>query len=451
MKELEQLSKPELIAIILELRKQNELLCKQVEELHKEVESLRKEVESLRSGSDSNNKNTPHWVKASKPKSEKKERMKRAEAPVRRKETPTEAVCHAVEHCPDCGRPLSGGWVHRTRQVIEIPITPVRIIDHIIIARRCGVCGRRHIPRVDLSQEVIGNHRVGVGLMSLVSYLRITCRIPIRTIQKLLKMVYGLHLGAGELVEILHTVADKGYADKQKLLSEIRGSPAVNADETGWREDGANGYIWSFSTPDVRYLVYNKSRSGDIPKEVIGDDFTGVVGCDFYSGYNGLLCDKQRCWVHLLRDMRKLKEDHPDNPKVSAWVKSIRDIYDRAREFESEDHLCRKRQRYVYQRELHRLVKGYAKMDVPQRVLSKRIENYLSELFVFVEYPEVPSENNAAERAVRPAVIARKVSGGTRSEKGSNTKMTLMSLFGTWALRGINPIEACRQMLVASE
>ena len=307
----------------------------------------------------------------------------------------------------------------------------------------------RHIPSVVLSQDVVGNHRVGVGLMSLVAYLHITGRIPLRTIQKLLEMVYGLHLGTGEIVDILHTVADKGKTQKEDLLSEIRSSPAVNADETGWREDGDNGYIWSFSTPSVRYLIYNKSRSGEIPKEVIGDEFMGVVGCDFYAGYNGLLCDKQRCWVHLLRDLHKLKEAHPDDPRVGSWVDSIRDVYDHAKEFESEDSLCRKRKRYTLERELHRLSKGYAKRDVPQRVLAQRIENFISELFVFVEYPEAPSENNAAERAVRPAVIARKVSGGTRSPKGSSTKMTLMSLFYTWTLRGVDPIAACRQMLVA--
>ena len=72
---------------------------------------------------------------------------------------------------------------------------------------------------------------------------------------------------------------------------------------------------------------------------------------------------------------------------------------------------------------------------------------HLEELFMFVEYPDVPSENNGAERALRPCVIMRKVCGGTRSEKGSQTKMTLLSLFGTWHVRGLDMLDSCRQLL----
>ena len=85
----------------------------------------------------------------------------------------------------------------------------------------------------------------------------------------------------------------------------------------------------------------------------------------------------------------------------------------------------------------------------PQRVLAKRIDSFLGELFPFVDCEGVPPDNNAAERAVRPAVIARKVSGGTRSTRGSNTRMILMSLFGTWNLNGLDPLAACTAMLTA--
>ena len=87
----------------------------------------------------------------------------------------------------------------------------------------------------------------------------------------------------------------------------------------------------------------------------------------------------------------------------------------------------------------------------PQHVLAKRICQYLPELFTFVEYPSVASSNNAAERAIRPAVIARKISGGTRSAKGSQTKTRLMSVFATWSLQGKEPIAACAQMIIAAQ
>jgi transposase len=105
----------------------------------------------------------------------------------------------------------------------------------------------------------------------------------------------------------------------------------------------------------------------------------------------------------------------------------------------------RKRQRRRFEARLLELATPYP--TAPQRVLAQRIERYGHEMFTFVEDPRIPPENNAAERAVRPAVIARKVSGGSRSDDGTKTRMTLMSLFGTWLLRGLDGVEACRALL----
>ncbi|MEN6519587.1 MAG: transposase [Armatimonadota bacterium] len=93
------------------------------------------------------------------------------------------------------------------------------------------------------------------------------------------------------------------------------------------------------------------------------------------------------------------------------------------------------------------LADPYLGKKKPQSTLAGRIEKHLAELFVFVEEPNVPSDNNAAERSVRPSVIARKISGGTRSEKGSKTRMVLMSIFGTWKLRGLDTFTECHKLL----
>jgi transposase len=87
----------------------------------------------------------------------------------------------------------------------------------------------------------------------------------------------------------------------------------------------------------------------------------------------------------------------------------------------------------------------------PQRGLGRRIVQHLAELFVFVVDPAVPATNNAAERSLRPLVVSRKISGGTRSATGSATKMALASLFGTWRAQGLNPLHQCRQLLAAPQ
>ena len=93
------------------------------------------------------------------------------------------------------------------------------------------------------------------------------------------------------------------------------------------------------------------------------------------------------------------------------------------------------------------LCQPFLDQEVPQRVLCQRVQRFLEQLFTFVVDPRVPPDNNAAERAVRPLAVCRKISGGTRSERGSDTKGILASLFGTWRLKALNPFLACCQLL----
>jgi transposase len=434
-----------------ELIAENGVLRERLVLLEAEVEMLR----SMLSGGGKGSSAAP-FVKPNRQErreAQRAKRKKRKKSFSRKREIPTEVVEHRLDKCPDCGRKLSGGWVHSRRQVIEIPETPVRVIEHVVIAGWCGACGKRHIPRLEMSSEVMGNSRFGVRLMSVVADMATNCRMPHRTIQRILGALYGLRISVGEISELLHRVADRGVNAYRDLLCEIRGSPVVNADETGWREDGVNGYIWSFSTPKVRYLVRDRSRASEVVTRTLGDEFAGVLVSDFYGAYNAYEGVKQRCWVHLLRDLKSLREKHPKNKSVEQWVGHVKSTYERAKEAATGNYdqmqRCRLRQRF--EARMLRLATPYRDAkNAPQRVLAKRIESFLGELFSFVDCEGVPSDNNAAERAVRPAVIARKVSGGTRSKKGSNTRMTLMSLFGTWNLRGLDPLTTCKAMLAGT-
>jgi hypothetical protein len=284
--------------------------------------------------------------------------------------------------------------------------------------------------------------------------------MTVRSIQHYLKAAYQVHLSVGEIVKVLHAVASKGKDTYRNLLNEVRASAFVHLDETGWREDGRNGYLWVAATPTLRCFVYRKSRAGQVADELVGKDFDKVLIADFYAGYNHFACRKQRCWVHLLRDLHKLRESVPEDKAVGAWIDAVIDVYALARYYQNECrkkklHGCgifdRRRMREQFEEDLAALATPYAGKQslAPQRILAERILNFRNELFTFVEFPRVPSENNAAERAIRPAVIARKVSGGTRSEKGSDTKTTLMTLFQTWRAQGKDPIVQCQQMLAA--
>ena len=397
----------------------------------------------------------PSWVKANRPDRPRKERQKRAHGFARQREEPTHRVEHATASCPDCGTLLRGGRVRRRRQIITIPQVRARVSEHVVLERTCRKCGQRWSPEPDWSALAVGRQRVGISVQQEVCVLREECRLPYGVIQRYLKWRCGLGLSVGELVALVRGVAQRGQEEYHQLQEEIRASPVVYGDETGWREDGRNGYLWSFSTPKVRCFLRRASRGGPVVEEVLGDEFDGVLVSDFYGAYNVHQGLHQRCWTHLLRDIHQLKEKHFQHQGLAGWAQQVREVYDQAQAYPGPDpglpetvrQSQRVKQQQQFQEQLWSICQPYVGSDAPMRVLCQRVERFLPELFTFVAEPRASADNNAAERSLRPTVVSRKISGGTRSPEGSNTKSVLASLFGTWRLRGRNPYQALNSIL----
>ena len=397
----------------------------------------------------------PSWVKANRPARSKGERRKRPHGFGRRRDEPTHRVEHATANCPDCGISLQGGRVCGSRQVITLPRVRARVTEHVVLERTCQKCRKRWAPEPDWSAITAGRQRMGISVQSEVSVLREECRLPFRVIQRYLKWRFGLRLSVGELTALTRGAAERSQEEYTRLRQEIRASPVVYGDETGWRQDGRNGYLWSFSTPKVRYFLYRPGRSQRVVEEVLGDEFEGVLVSDFYGAYNVYQGPHQRCWTHLLRDVHQLNEQYPQDQDLARWSQQVREVYDHAQAYPGPDpglpetvrRSRRVKQQQQYQQQLWAMGKPYLVSDAPMRVLCERVERFLPELFTFVAEPQASADNNAAERSLRPPVVSRKISGGTRSEQGSETKSILASLFGTWRLQERNPYQALQSIL----
>lgn len=446
MADMTSLSKEELLLLVTQQQEMIALLLKQIEELKAEIERLK--------GGGKTKTPPPDWVKANtkkpEPPPQKTPRKQRKHSFVRLREAPTEEVVHACYECPDCGRTLTGGSVRSQRQILELPDIALRVIEHLFVERYCGVCKKRCTPKGDLSEQAVGQSRFGPRVHALVAYLRFVGRLPVSAITSLLSSFCRLKVSKGEVIALLSTVATLGANAYEALRTRLTESSYVHGDETGWREGGQNGYLWSFCTPDACYFTYPKTRAGHVVTDVLGEKYQGIVVSDFYGGYNRHNGLHQRCWVHLLRDVHKLKEQFPTQG-VLDWCQQLRNLYDRAREFSSAVPKERVSARFGFQRELYALAAPFTSTNLPQSTLCKRLLQFEGELFTFVEHPHVPSENNFAERAIRPRVIARKISGGTRSEAGSLTMAVLSSLFATWHLRGEECLEECLKMLTQAQ
>ena len=243
-------SRDVLIAIIVQ---QQEVIA----ELQTMIERLERRIAELEGRAKPGGPPRMPGLKSSsgrKPPAQQQPRKQRRHGFARQRMTPTHRVEHVVENCPDCGAHLTGGWVQRTREVIELPVVPAQVTEHVFIARS-PACRRRCIPPAELDGVVLGQQRLGVNLISLIATLREEGRLPIRSIQWYLRTVHQLRLSVGAIVSAIHQTAQQAQPAVAAMVDRIRASPVVHADETGWRQSGNNGYVWTFSTPTERYFL----------------------------------------------------------------------------------------------------------------------------------------------------------------------------------------------------
>ena len=202
--------------------------------------------------------------------------------------------------------------------------------------------------------------------------------------------------------------------------------------------------------------------------EVRSEECSGVLVSDFYAADHHYDGPKQRCWAHpcssqgqaLRRDIHDLRVLYADDLQLVQWAEAVHQLYQQAKASTHPAEQQRRSAQLALERRLTALCLPC--LDDPsaaQARLCRRVNNHskslprtgCGELFVFVAHPEVPADNNAAERSLRPVVISRKISGGTRSTQGTETKMTLASIFSTWRAQDLNTLATCKQLLASPQ
>ncbi len=248
------------------MQAENHALNKQLAAAHQRIEELEKQKTPL-----------PPFIKANvvKPQAEAKQERKKRDPKHnhgRKREAPTQVIEHRIKYCPVCASALGGISVARRRQVIELPPPPpVEVTEHVVYHGWCSHC---------------------------------TCM--------------ACRSGVERSSHWPSACKHRWSRSWPTACQQMRASPAVQMDETGWREEGVNGYVWCACTPQWRYYEYHHSRGREVVKAVLGASFEGVLGSDFYASYNVYTGLHQRCWVHLLRDRHELKEQYPEDAEVRA-------------------------------------------------------------------------------------------------------------------------------------
>jgi len=248
-------------------------------------------------------------------------------------------------------------------------------------------------------------------------------------------------MNKGTLLGILHNVAGRFEGLFTHILGRLKYEEWLHADETMWRINGVNGYAWIFINDANRVFLFRRTRASSVPLEVFGPGAAMVVLIsDRYSGYSPLALEHQYCYVHLLRDLKKILADDPGNQEVARFVDDLGAALKKAIALQGEDGLP-DAEYYARARGIKQEIIDICKADARDGAVRAMQDLFREKddcLFQWVLAREVPCHNNTAERGLRPLVIARKLSFGCQGEKGRKTREILTTVVQTVLARGFD-------------
>ena len=348
---------------------------------------------------------------------------------------------HRASCCPHCQGRLSRCEQTRIRYTEDIPedIQPV-VTAHVIHRDWCPRCKRAVEPRV---LDALPGSQIGNRVVTLSAWLHYGLGQTLNHIAEVFNCHLHFKLTPGGLAQQWYRLQEILYPWYEQIHHQALESAVLNADETGWRVNGKGHWLWCFTTPRLTCYLIDRRRGKPVVARFFGKACRGTLVTDFWGPYNAVVCGaRQVCLAHLLRDLEHVERYKHPSPQWPTFAKKLRRLVgDGIRLSRWENRTLPE---YASRRDrLHaRLDELMATpwKDLQARRLLKRFRRHRDDLFTFLDNAAVPFDNNAAERAIRPAVIIRKNSYGNRSERGADTQAVLMSIYRTLKQRGHDPL-----------
>lgn len=349
---------------------------------------------------------------------------KRHERPSFPAEMIDEILPYTLDGCPDCGGGLlfSRQAQPRIIQQAELVAKPVWITEHRAVAYWCPHCRKVHYAPLPAAVEKTG--LFGPKLTALVAFMKGVCHASFSTIRKFLRDVVGVKVSRSYLAKLIAKVSRWLSPAYDELLARLPGEAFLNVDETGHKENAKKFWTWCFRAELYTLFRIKPTRSSDVLIDTLGEEFNGVLGCDYFGAYRKYMRKFhvliQFCLAHLIRDVKFLTT-LPDK-KQKAYGKRVREGL---RELFAVIHRREKLSEAGFAKKLEAAraeVFRVATTRVPEgkhaQNLAKRFHQYGDAYFRFITTPGIEPTNNLAEQAIRFVVIDRRITQGTRSETG---------------------------------
>jgi transposase len=330
-------------------------------------------------------------------------------------------------------------------QQIDIETVPIRIEEHRAEAAWCPHCCKVHYAALPSGIDKGG--LVGPRLTTLIAYLKGACHASYSTIRTFLRDVVKVTISRGQLAKVIGKVSQALDAPYEVLLENLPAQSRLNVDETGHREHGEQWWTWCFRASLYTVFKIDPTRSGEVLLEVLGEEFNGVLGCDYFSAYRRYMreCNVvvQFCLAHLIRDVKYLTTlpDARDRAYGERLREALRQLFaiihrrDTLPDWAFDVRLGEARRQVLRQ----------ALAEVPatraSQNIAERFRKHGHAYFEFVTTPGVEPTNNLAEQAIRFVVIDRRITQGTRGEKGRRWCERIWTVIATCSQQGQSVFE----------
>ncbi|MEA5464902.1 IS66 family transposase [Leptothoe sp. PORK10 BA2] len=382
--------------------------------------------------------------------------------------------CDRVEEvmptvCAECGSALHGLDSHPHRhQVIELPPIEPMVVEYRLHQLSCEGCG--HLSRAELP---IGVSASGYGerLSAIVSLLSGPYRQSYRQVCSLMADLFGVSLSRGSVGRLREEVSASVSAPVNEAKRYVQAQPVVHSDETsmpqgnrdGRNPQGRKGWLWVLVSPLVSFFEVVFSRSQASAKALIGESFSGIVNSDRHSAYGWISLENwQVCWAHLKRDLTAIAQRTGVSQEIGEallrregrlfrWWHRVRDGTLSRQQFMAQVEYLRRGFKAVLAEAASLPIAADEKTPLAKTVRTcRRFLKVESALWTFVSTPGVEPTNNAAERALRPAVIWRKTSFGTQSQKGTLFVTRMLTVTASLKAQGRNILDFLTQACLAA-
>mgnify|MGYP001563440935 CR=1 FL=1 len=451
---------------IQQQQKQLESLKLIVEELRRMIFGKKKKKTDKKEGDDESASNTSESTAPTEGKKKRKAANRSAES--YRRPTPSEGEItstheHTLTHCPDCGTMLIGlktivRYIEDIADVTELDKVLKKVEQHLIGSGYCPACKKRKLAKPVSPQASI----LGENVKKMIVYLTIIMRHSFEQVHSFFKDTANISISDGEIVTALDEQSEKLTPEQARLFQKMRASPGRHYDETGWKvqKGGQGNYCWITRPTEGEETIFlmGRSRGKGVAEELRGEADEQVGISDDYAAYDNLFGEKrhQLCMAHPHRKLRDLTETNTLTGKKKAACdtayQAFKQLYKAVEETLATTYdkgkWLQKREGYLKQlKVLAKITKeDPGKLQAIKRALTQNAEKY----FTCLQQQGIPADNNKAERGLRHIVLKRKISYGSKTQKGADTMSILSStLLSCWWNKPKNFFVAYNQMLTA--